>query len=69
MRVGDLIKSSAFGGQNGIVIETDHENDADGSWYHIVWFKVTRHYYLISNKDWDRYEWCRKHEIEPRDIS
>lgn len=69
MKVGDLIKSSAFGGQNGIVIETDHERDADGSWYHIVWFKVSRHYALSFHKDWNRYEWCRKHEIEPRDIS
>ena len=69
MKVGDLIKSSAFGGQNGIVIETDHENDADGSWYHVVWFKVSRHYALSFNKGWDRYEWCRKHEIEPCDIS
>ena len=69
MKVGDLIKSSAFGGQNGIVIETDHENDADGSWYHIVWFKVSSYYYLSSNKGWKRYEWCRKHEIEPCEIS
>jgi len=68
MKVGDLIQSSAFGGQNGIVIETDHENDADGSWYHVVWFKLNRHYYLSSNKNCDRYEWCRKHEITPRDI-
>lgn len=69
MKVGDLIKSSAFGGQNGIVIETDHENDADGSWYHVVWMKVNHNYFLNYTKDWSRYEWCRKHEIEPRDIS
>ena len=68
MKVGDLIQSSAFEGQHGIVIETDDENDADGSWYHIVWFKVSRHYALSFNKSWDRYEWCRKHEIQPRDI-
>ena len=61
MKVGDLIQSSAFDGQHGIVIETDHEKDADGSWYHVVWLKV--------NRNWKRYEWCRKHEIEPRDIS
>lgn len=67
--MGDLIQSSAFDGQHGIVIETDHERDAGRSWYHIVWFKVNRHYALSFNKDWDRYEWCRKHEIEPRDIS
>jgi len=69
VKVGDLIRSSAFEGQHGIVIETDHERDAGRSWYHIVWFKVNRHYALSFNKDWDRYEWCRKHEIEPRDIS
>ena len=69
MKVGDLIQSSAFDGQNGIVIETDHENDADGSWYHVVWFKVNRNYGMLLAKDWARHEWCRKHEIEPRDIS
>jgi hypothetical protein len=69
MKVGDLIQSSALEGQNGIVIETDHENDPDGSWYHVVWFKVNRIYSSSFTKDWDRHEWCRKHEIEPRDIS
>ena len=65
MKVGDLIQSSAFQGQHGIVIETDHENDADSSWYHVVWLKVNRSYALSHNKGWDRYEWCRPHEIEP----
>ena len=69
MKVGDLIQSSAFQGQHGIVIETDHERDADGSWYHIVWLKVNHNYALSHNKGWDRYEWCRSHEIEPCDIS
>ena len=69
MKVGDLIQSSAFDGQHGIVIETDYENDADGPWYHVVWFKVNHNYSLSYTKDWSRYEWCRKHEIEPRDIS
>mgnify|MGYP003111458055 FL=1 len=69
MKVGDLIQSSALEGQNGIVIETDHENDPDGSWYHVVWFEVNRIYSSSFTKDWDRHEWCRKHEIEPRDIS
>ena len=60
MKVGDLIQSSAFEGHHGIVIEADHESDPDGgSWYHVVWFKLS----------WDRYEWCRAYEIEPRDIS
>ena len=69
MKVGDLIQSSAFQGQHGIVIETDHKNDADGSWYHVVWTKVNHNYALSYTKDWSRYEWCRKHEIEARDIS
>ena len=69
MKVGDLIQSSAFDGQHGIVIETDHELDAPDSWYHVVWFKVNHNYSLSFTKNWKRYEWCRKHEIEPRDIS
>ena len=69
MKVGDLIQSSAFEGQHGIVIETDHKSEADGPWYHVVWLKVNHNYALSYTKDWSRYEWCRKHEIEPRDIS
>ena len=69
MKVGDLVQSSAFDGQHGIVIETDYELDAPDSWYHIVWFKVNHNYALSFTKNWKRYEWCRKHEIEARDIS
>ena len=69
MKVGDLIQSSAFDGQHGIVIETDHDLDAPDSWYHIVWFKVNHNYAISFTKNWKRYEWCRKHEIEARDIS
>ena len=69
MKVGDLIQSSAFQEQHGIVIETDHDLDAPDSWYHIVWFKVNHNYAISFTKNWKRYEWCRKHEIEPRDIS
>jgi len=70
VKVGDLIQSSAFDGQHGIVIETDDVIiDAPQRWYHVVWFKVNHNYALSHNKGWDRYEWCRKHEIEPRDIS
>ena len=69
MKVGDLIQSSGFEGQNGIVIETDDDNiEVIGRWYHVVWLKVNRSYALSHNKGWDRYEWCRSHEIEPRDI-
>ena len=69
MKVGDLIQSSAFQGQHGIVIEADHKSDAGGSWYHIVWLKVNHNYALSHTRNWNRYEWCRKHEIQPRDIS
>jgi len=69
VKVGDLIQSSAFEGQHGIVIETDDELDAPDCWYHIVWFKVNHNYALSFTKNWKRYEWCRKHEIDPRDIS
>ncbi len=70
MKVGDLIQSSAFEGQHGIVIETDDDNiGVPQRWYHVVWFKVNHNYSLSYTKDWSRYEWCRKHEIEPRDIS
>ena len=69
MKVGDLIQSSAFEGQHGVIIETDHELDAPDSWYHIVGLKVNHNYALSFTKNWNRYEWCRKHEIEPCDIS
>lgn len=69
MKVGDLIKSSAFVGQHGIIIESDHESADDGSWYHVVWFKVNRHYALGFNKSWTFREWCASHEIELVDIS
>jgi hypothetical protein len=69
VKVGDLIQSSAFQGQHGIVIETDHDLDAPDSWYHIVWFKVNHNYAIGFTKNWKRYEWCRAHEIEARDIS
>ena len=70
MQVGDLIQSSAFEGQHGVIIETEsHSPYDDAFWYHVVWFKLNRHYALSHNKDWGRHEWCRAHEIEPRDIS
>ena len=70
MKVGDLIQSSAFQGQHGIVIETESHSSYGGpSWYHVVWLKVNHNYANSFTKNWKRYEWCRKHEIEPRDIS
>ena len=70
MKVGDLIKSSAFEGQHGIIIETESYSPyLDASWYRVVWLKLNRHYALHHNKGWDHYEWCRHHEIEPLDIS
>ena len=68
MKVGDLIKSSAFVGQNGIVINT--ERDADGSWYEVVWLRVRKGYFGYNgSRPLPRKEWVRGHEIDPRDIS
>jgi hypothetical protein len=69
VKVGDLIQSSAFVGQHGIIIEHRHPETIEGSWYHVAWLKLNRHYALSHNKDWGRHEWCRSHEIEPRDKS
>lgn len=68
MKVGDLVQSSAFEGQRGVIIGTDHEKDVDGSWYEVAWLSVNRHYSLNFNTSWDRREWCRSHEIELVDI-
>ena len=69
MKVGDLIQSSAYEGQRGIIIRTDHERDVDGSWYEVAWVSVNRHYSMNFNTSWNRREWCRSHEIELIDIS
>lgn len=70
MKVGDLIQSSAFEGQHGVIIETESYSPyLDASWYHVVWLKVNRSHALHHNKGWDRHEWCRSHEIELVDIS
>ena len=66
MKVGDFIQSSAFVGQNGIVINT--ERDADGPWYQVMWLKVNKGYFGGSHL-LPRKEWVRGHEIEVRDIS
>lgn len=68
MKVGDLIQSSAFEGQRGIIIRTDHESDGS-SWYEVAWVSVNRHYSMNFNTSWNRREWCRRHEIELIDIS
>ena len=68
MKVGDLIQSSAFEGQRGIIIRTDHESDGS-SWYEVAWVSVNRHYSMKFNTSWNRREWCRRHEIELIDNS
>tara|TARA_Y100001973_G_scaffold96102_1_gene150418 strand:+ start:96 stop:302 length:207 start_codon:yes stop_codon:yes gene_type:complete len=68
MKVGDLIQSSAFERQHGIILEVDLSNP-DGIWYHVHWLRLNRFYAPPLEEDWRKTEWCRKHEIEPRDIS
>ena len=68
MKVGDLIQSSAFVEQNGIVINI--EGDADGSWYEVMWLRVNKGYFGYNgSRPLPRKEWVRGHEIEARDIS
>jgi len=66
MKVGDLVQSSAFEGQNGIILEVDVLNNKpeNETWYFIHWLTTNEAY--TSRRD--RQEWCRSHEIEARDI-
>jgi hypothetical protein len=67
VKVGDLIQSSAFVGQNGIILEVDRiENSPENEiWLLIHWLSANEAY--TSRRD--RREWLRPWEIEPRDIS
>ena len=58
MKVGDLVFSTAFENQNGIIIECG--SDINGNWYEVVWLSVS----IVGHR-----EWCRSHEFEIRDIS
>ena len=65
MKVGDLVQSSAFEEQNGIILEVDVLNNKpeNETWYFVHWLTTYPH------PDASRQEWCRSHEIEVRDIS
>jgi hypothetical protein len=67
VKVGDLVWSVAFEGQNGIITKYQYTNVA---WFQVVWLRVNRNHSLSRNP-WspaDHTEWCRSHEIEVRDI-
>jgi len=59
VKVGDLIQSSAFEGQNGIILEVDILS----TWLFVHWLSVNKAYLRGPQ------EWLRPWEIEPRDIS
>lgn len=63
MKVGDLIQSSAFEGQNGIILEVDilSNTPENETWFFVHWLSANEAY--ISRR-----EWLRPWEIEPRDI-
>ena len=64
MKVGDLIKSSAYVGQNGIILEVDRiENSPENEiWFFVHWLSANEAY--TSRRD--RQEWCRSWELVPR---
>ncbi len=66
MKVGDLIQSSAFVGQSGIILEVDVvSNQPDNeTWFLVHWFTVMPGLSMRKNRS----EWLRSFEIEPRDI-
>jgi hypothetical protein len=67
VKVGDLVQSSAFLDQSGIILEVDViSNQPDNeTWFLVHWFTVMSG---LSMKK-GRREWLRCWEIEPRDIS
>ncbi len=67
MKVGDLIQSSAFLDQSGIILETDViSNQPDNeTWFLVHWFTALSGLSMSKNRS----EWLRSWEIEPRDIS
>lgn len=70
MKVGDLIKSSAFQSLYGIIVETDViQNDPDNEdWFLVHWFMPDKSPVPLGLRRNGR-EWVRPWEIEARDIS
>ena len=67
MKVGDLVQSSAFLDQSGIILETDFiSNRPDNeTWFLVHWLTVPSGHRIKKN----RREWLRSFEIEAREIS
>jgi len=70
VKVGDLIKSSAFQSLYGIIVETDViQNDPDNEdWFLVHWFMPDKSPVPLGLRRNGR-EWVRPWEIEARDIS
>jgi len=66
VKVGDLIQSSAFLDQSGIILETDViSNQPDNeTWFLVHWFTVMSGLSMRKNRS----EWLRSWEIEPREV-
>jgi len=66
MKVGDLVQSSAFVGQNGIILEVDilSNKPENETWYFVHWLTTNEAY--TSRRD--HQEWLRPWEIEAKDI-
>ena len=66
MKVSDLVRSSAFVEQNGIILEIDTNNNApeNETWLLIHWFWI----HPFRREGLSR-EWVRPWEIKLRDIS
>lgn len=69
MKVGDLIRSTAFQNLYGIIVETDViQNDPDNEdWFLVHWFMPDKSPVPLSLRRNER-EWVRPWEIETRDI-
>ena len=69
MKVSDLVRSSAFVEQNGIILEIDTNNNApeNETWLLIHWFWIPPDPFRRSLR-FPR-EWVRPREIKLRDIS
>jgi len=67
-KVSDLVQSSAFTEQNGIILEVEITPNTPSyeAWYLVHWFSTNLSYKVLRP---NRQEWLRSYEIEIRDIS
>ena len=73
-KVSDLVQSSAFTEQNGIILEVETTPNSLNyeAWYLVHWFSTTEKKKLLKasyNTRPDHREWLRRWEIEICDIS